>query len=168
MKVLYKTVHGSHLYGLAHEHSDNDYYTVLDKVKTGKARYAKQTIIGSEDSMVVDFGTWLESCSKGVPQALEAMFSTMAIEDSIADFRAGYRVGTEVYGTYMRTIKSFIMTDEFKTKRHGLRLAFNLFDIRDRGMFNPTLNDTQIEIVNELAKLPAEYAYNDALKIAWS
>ena len=168
MHILFKTIHGSRLYGLNHKDSDEDFYTVVDKVKTSKSRYAKQTIIDNEDSMVVDFGTWLNSCTKGVPQSLEAMYSNMPIVDEITAFRSGFRVGTEVYGTYLRTIKSFIMTDEFKTKRHGIRLAFNLNSIRQYGCFNPSLNELQIEIANELAKLPAEFAYQDALKIAWS
>ncbi len=167
-KILFKTIHGSRLYGLNHEDSDEDFFTVLDKVKTGKARYAKQTITGDEDSMVVDFGTWVDSCVKGVPQSLEAMFSTLAIVDEIEDFRKSFRAGTGVYDTYLRTIKSFIMTDEYKKKRHGLRLAFNLNSIRECGRFNPTLSGIEIEIVNSLATLPAEYAYQDALKLAWS
>lgn len=117
--------------------------------------------------MVVDFGTWLLSCEKGVPQALEAMFSTMPIVDEIGSFRAGYRVGTGVYDTYLRTIKSFIMTGEYKKKRHGLRLAFNLHTIRELGYFNPTLTSQQVEIVSELAKLPDEHTYDWALKLAW-
>jgi predicted nucleotidyltransferase len=108
--VLFKTVHGSHLYGLAHENSDNDTYTVLDKVKNRKARYAKQRISGEDDSMVVDFGTWLDMCRSGVPQACEAMFSTQPLVDTIAEFRAGYRIGTGALERYLRTITNFCMT----------------------------------------------------------
>lgn len=168
MHVLFKTIHGSHLYGLSHENSDRDFYTVVDKVKSNKARFAKQTITGDEDSMVVDFGTWLGLCSKGVPQALEAMFSKMAVHDDIPYFRQGFKVGTEVYDTYLRTIKSFIMTGEYKKKRHGLRLALNLNSIREFGKFDPTLDPLQVEIVSELAKLPTEYVYAWAKKLVWN
>lgn len=167
MDVLYKTVAGSKLYGLSHENSDDDFYTVVSKVKTAKATYSKQRIDGNEDSVVVDFGTWLGMCRKGVPQALEAMFSTMAIVDDIAEFRQGFRVGTEVYDTYLRTIKSFAFSGEFKKRRHSLRLGFNLKDIREYGRFDPTLNVRQIQIVNGLATLPEEYVYDWAKKIAW-
>ena len=169
MHVLFKTVHGSHLYGLAHENSDEDYYTVISKVKQKKARYTKQSIHDGVDSVVVDFGTWVEACRKGVPQALEAMFSEMAIVDEITAFRTGFRVGTEVYDTYMRTIKAFCMEeDDAKKKRHGIRLALNFRDLREYGRFNPTLSPVDAELATELAKLPNDYVYNDALKIAWS
>lgn len=167
MDVLYKTVHGSRLYGLQNENSDDDFYTVVSKVKTAKATYSKQTIDGDEDSVVVDFGTWLGMCRKGVPQALEAMFSNMPMFDGISEFRRSFAVGTEVYDTYLRTIKSFAMSGDFKRKRHALRLGFNLKDIREYGRFDPTLNDRQIEIVNGLATLPDLYVYDWAKKIAW-
>src|SRR6478609_10168395 len=107
MEVLFKTVHGSRLYGLSHENSDEDFYTVVSKVKTNRAKYSTHKITGSEDSVVADFGTWLEQCRKGVPQALEAMFSEMPLVDEISEVRSGFRVGTEVYNTYLRTMKSF-------------------------------------------------------------
>lgn len=167
MDILFKTVHGSKLYGLSHELSDDDYYTVVSKFKTNKAKYSTHKITGTDDSVVVDFGTWLEQCRKGVPQALEAMYSQMPMVDKIAPVRANFRVGTEVYNTYLRTIKSFAMQEEFKTKRHSLRLGFNMRSIRERGRFNPTLSDKQIEIVNGLATLPSDHVYEWAKKIAW-
>lgn len=117
---------------------------------------------------MVDFGTWLESCRKGVPQALEAMFSQMAIVDKIEPLRTGFYVGTEVWDTYMRTIKAFCMEGTAKKKRHGIRLALNFRDLREFGRFNPTLGSIDAELATELAKLPCEYVYGDALKIAWS
>jgi len=164
--VLFKTVHGSHLYGLAHEHSDNDTYTVLDKVKTSRARYAKQHISDNDDSMVVDFGTWLGMCVNGVPQALEAMFSSMALEDSIAEFRAGYRVSTGALERYLRTITSFCMTQDPKRKRHGLRLALNAFDFQRTGRFVPTMTPNEADWATEVAKKDCDVVYAYAMNIA--
>lgn len=169
--VLYRTEHGSRLYGLSHADSDFDYYTVVDKVKTAKARYSTHKIIDKVDSVVVDFGTFIDNCRKGVPQALEAMFASdeHVLIDTIGPFRAGFRVGSdEVWDRYLRTIKSFAMQDDFKHKRHALRLAFNLRGLRAHGRFNPTLTPLQVELVNELATLPAQYVYDDALVLAWS
>lgn len=174
--TLFKTVHGSRLYGLAHTDSDEDFYTVVTKkpVPSGrqvKARYAKQKITDDEDSMVVDFGTWVEMCKSGVPQALEAMFSDMVIgDDRIKDFRAGFRVGTGVYDRYMRTIKSFALSenDPFKRKRHALRLACNLREMRETGRFNPTLSIVEARAVTTLAeRCGGEQAYELAKIIAW-
>jgi hypothetical protein len=174
-ETLFKTVHGSRLYGLAHAGSDEDFYTVVTKkpVPTGrqvKARYAKQKISGDEDSMVVDFGTWVEMCRSGVPQALEAMFSDMAIgDDRIKDFRAGFRVGTEVYERYFRTIKSFALAEDegIKKRRHALRLALNLNEMARKGRFNPTLSADDARYITDMAHKGHEDVYGLALCIAW-
>ena len=165
-KVLFKTVHGSHLYGLSHADSDFDYYTVVDKVKNAKARYAKQTIVGDEDSMVVDFGTWVEMCVNGVPQALEAMFSKQALVDEIAEFRAGYRVSTGASERYLRTITSFTMTQDPKRKRHGLRLALNMYDFTRAGRFEPELSPNEVDFFTEYAKKDCDSVYAMAMNIA--
>lgn len=171
-QTLFKTVHGSRLYGLAHAGSDEDFYTVVTKQPytgrgQGKARYAKQTIVGEEDMMLLDFGTWLEQCRSGVPQALEAMFSQQASEDSIAPFRAGYRAGTEVYARYFRTIKSFALQEEFKKKRHALRLALNLNEMARTGRFNPTLSPEDAAYISLYATKGNDDVYGLAKCIAW-
>lgn len=165
-KVLFKTVHGSRLYGLHHADSDHDYYTVLDKVKTNRARYAKQKISGEDDSMVVDFGTWLGMCVNGVPQALEAMFSTQSLEDHIAAFRAGFRVSTGASERYLRTITSFTMTQDPKRKRHGLRLALNMYDFQAMGWFNPTMTPNEVDWATEVAKKDCDAVYATAMSVA--
>ena len=164
--VLFKTVHGSRLYGLAHENSDNDTYVVVDKVKNRRAKYAKQKISDTEDSMTVDFGTWLGQCTNGVPQACEAMFSDMALVDSISEFRAGYRIGTGALERYLRTITSFCMTQDPKRKRHGLRLALNTYDWRGSGRFSPTLTPNEVDFVTEVAKKDCDVVYAYAMNMA--
>lgn len=176
-ETLFKTVHGSRLYGLAHAGSDEDFYTVVTKKQTDtrfgrqtRARYAKQKIIGNQDSMVVDFGTWVEQCRSGVPQALEAMFSEMPVgEDRIADFRTQYRVGTEVYERYLRTIKSFALAEDegIKKRRHALRLALNMREMARTGRFNPTLSQEDARYITEYATKSHEDVYGLALCIAW-
>lgn len=170
MEVLFKTVHGSRLYGLHHADSDYDFYTVVSKVRTARAKYARQTIIDGVDSTVVDFGTWLHQCEIGVPQALEAMFSTQALEDKIPAFRQGYVAGTGVWERYLRTIKSFALDEEnkFKKKRHALRLAVNFARMRGAGRFNPTLNNHEKQQISILAQQDPERVYSSALDIAWN
>lgn len=164
--VLFKTVHGSHLYGLAHSQSDNDYYTVVDKVKTNRAKYAKQRIVDGEDSMTVDFGTWVNMCWIGVPQALEAMFSQQALEDKIAPFRSQFRVSTRASERYIRTITSFTMTQDPKRKRHGLRLALNMYDFQRAGRFNPSLSPNEADYITEQSKKDCDTVYATAMNIA--
>jgi len=175
MEVLFKTVHGSRLYGLSHANSDEDFYTVVSKVKTAKAKYARQSIVDNVDSMVVDFGTWLRQCEMGVPQALEAMFSQMPLVDNIESFRLGYRCGTGVWERYLRTIKSFALNEDadeklrFKKKRHALRLAFNLNELSRYGRFNPTLDDGIAGICTIGADLmDGESVYDLAMTYVWS
>ena len=176
-EVLFKTVHGSRLYGLSHAGSDWDYYTVVTKRvsdtrfgRQTRAKYAKQKITGDQDSMVIDFGTWVEQCRSGVPQALEAMFSAMPVgEDRIADFRRGYRVGTEVFERYFRTIKSFALAEDdgIKKRRHALRLALNLNELARTGRFNSTLSAEDARYITNMAHKSHEDVYGLALCIAW-
>lgn len=170
MEVLFKTVHGSRLYGLAHENSDHDFYTVVSKVKTAKAKYAKQSIIDGVDSTVVDFGTWLHQCEIGVPQALEAMFSEQALVDKIEPFRLGYRGGSQCWDRYLRTIKSFAMDEEnnFKKKRHALRLALNLNHLMRHGRFNPTLSAEDADLLSIAADGSQENVYATAMYMVWA
>lgn len=164
--VLFKTVHGSRLYGLAHANSDWDYYAVVDKVKTTKARYAKQKIVDGIDTMTVDFGTWIDMCKDGVPQACEAMFSEEVIIDDISDFRKSFRISTGANERYLRTITSFTMTQDPKRKRHGLRLALNMHDFTRTGRFSPTLSPNEVDFVTEYAKKDCDPVYGMAMMIA--
>lgn len=173
-EVLFKTVHGSRLYGLAHAGSDDDFYTVVTKEPytgkgQGKARYAKQTIVGDEDSMLVDLDTWVEMCKNGVPQALEAMFSQMPLVDRLGSFRNSFRCGTEVYERYFRTIKSFALAEDetIKKRRHALRLALNLNELARYGRFNPTLSADDARYITNMAHKSHEDVYGLALCIAW-
>lgn len=173
MDVLFKTVHGSKLYGLDHAGSDEDFYTVVSKVKTNKAKYATHKIVGDTDSVVVDLGTWLRYCEFGVPQALEAMFSDEAVIDHLAPLRAQYVVGTQVYDRYLRTIKSFSLNNEvdeykhYKQKRHALRLALNFQEMRGRRRFNPRLSAEQKSWTGIFANMGGNAVYRLALETAW-
>lgn len=151
-EVLFKTRHGSHLYGLNHADSDEDFYTVVDRPRGARYKWAKQTIVDGEDSLRVDLPTWLRWCEKGVPQALEAMFAPNPLVDKLGPLRAGYRAGGEVRRTYARTIRNFVESDEFKRRRHAVRLAYNLNDILRYGKFNPHMTPGQIAVANMLAK----------------
>ena len=168
MDVLFKTLHGSRLYGMSHENSDYDYYTVVDKVKTDKAKFASQTILDGVDSLVIDFGTWIEQCKDGVPQALEAMFSNMAVEDKITGFRTQFYAGTPSHDRYLRTIRSFIYSnkDVYKRKRHGLRLAYNFVDLKRYGRFDPTLAKSRFEFISAKAHHDSDLVYGYAMALA--
>lgn len=138
--MLFKTIHGSRLYGLAHKDSDYDFYTVVDRVPKKRAKYATHRIVDGVDSVVVDFGTWVNMCQSGVPQALEAMFSQMATFDDISEFRKSFVAGENIRDKYYRTIDNFLDAPDFKRNRHALRMAINLRDARRYGRFNPTLS----------------------------
>lgn len=115
----------------------------------------------------MDFSTWMQYCVKGVPQCLEAMFSQMPLEDQLSEFRSSFRVSTQVYETYFRTIKSFALHEEYKRKRHALRLALNLREMGKTGRFNPTLSPEDVAYVSRMATKGNEDVYGLALSIAW-
>lgn len=158
-KVLLHTVHGSHLYGLNHADSDMDYYIVVadeDKINTK----ARQKIIDGIDTTVVGYGMFMEMCFKGVPQALEAMFSGKATIDELKAFREAYRAGgAGMIDVYRRTIYNFTYESRQgeKYKKHAVRLMLNLNSLLQFEKFNPTLTSDEIAIVNRLHLLPEKF-----------
>lgn len=162
---LLKTLHGSRLYGLSTPESDFDWFTVVSKVRTNRRKYAKQTLKGSQDNNVVDLSTFMLGCEKGVPQYLEAMFSPLDTVNGLP-FRSSYRAGTEALNTYLRTMKSFCMADTYKTRRHAVRLAFNLRDLARYGRFNPVLTSEQRHYANLYGHCYAEPLYDYLRKFA--
>lgn len=68
--LLMATVHGSWLYGTAHEHSDTDLYVVVDDVRT------KQRVdAGGLDVMRINTAAYFEQLDNGSHQATEAHYS---------------------------------------------------------------------------------------------
>jgi predicted nucleotidyltransferase len=164
MEVLFKTIHGSRLYGLSHENSDYDYYVVVDKMDRLKSQHE---IVDDVDTTTVDLGMWIDQCQRGTPQALEAMFSEKPDVDNVPDLRRDFKAGSHSFFTFLRVIKSLQGWDDFKHKRHMIRLAYEAQDLARYGRFNPTMTPLRIETANELAKLPLNYCLDDALTIAF-
>lgn len=154
--ILFKTPSGSALYGMNHKDSDVDYY-IISPTRYVARQVAKQSIIDGIDTVTVDFSQFTEMAEKGVPQALEAMFSRKASSPYFEAYRQGfYASDPRVIKTYMRTIRSFSLYDasDFKMRRHALRLAFNLNELLHKGRFNPTLPRTFVKDITKAATLP--------------
>jgi hypothetical protein len=157
VELLFKTVHGSHLYNLANPGSDLDTFEVHG---WQKAR-ARQAIVDGLDRTVTSYDRFMRYCEKGVPQYLEALWSRLATVDNLPFNRFAYQPDlTLARETYRRTVKNFWMAgveeDSFKKRRHALRLALNWESLERTGLFNPTLNSDQRDFVNEGAKWTGE------------
>lgn len=151
-QLLFSTPHGSHLYGLATATSDRDTYEVYTSVPHARAGWAHQSIDGAHDTFRIEFGTWLTQCHAGVPQALEAMFSPMPTYDAIGPFRAGFRVGTHVIPTFLRTIRHFAAAGDLKRRRHALRLGLNARDVLRYGRYSPVMNHAEVAWATRVAE----------------
>jgi hypothetical protein len=156
--VLFKTVHGSKLYGLDHAGSDDDFYVITPTQQLAYQNNTKQIFEGNNDTVYMDFSTFVNLAHKGAPQALETMFSQKSKSDFFESYRQGYHASDPaVIHTYMRTIKTFSLADlsfmsakdVFKRKRHALRLAHNLEDLMYTGRFNPTLSKANLRKFTE-------------------
>lgn len=164
--VLFKTPHGSKLYGLGHAKSDDDYFVVTPtryvSRKSGNAmrkNNARQTISGDIDTVFMDFKTFTRLASDGVPQALETMFSKLSRSDFFEDYRQAFFCSDpEVIHRYMRTIKSFSKSEKdlFKRRRHALRLSLNLEEILYTGRFDPTLTRSNASKITRFAGMSDE------------
>jgi predicted nucleotidyltransferase len=160
MKVLLRTIHGSHLYGLAHAESDNDVYEVIETTRTARKRNIKQTIDGKADKTVVDLSTFMVMVDNCVPQALEALWSPVADIDEINEFRFSYRVNrSQMCDTYIRTAINFAQNPDVKRRKHALRLLLNLGHTLEFGRFNPQLSHMDKFILN--SALGEAGAYED-------
>ena len=149
---IFETVHGSHLYGLAHAGSDWDIYRVYEG--TGKA--LKQSVTDGVDTVRGDLEAFVLRAQSGSHQSLEALFSPVktwmpGMEEKWGPYLEGFRVtGHEVFEKYERTIRKFCYGD-FKRKRHAIRLRYNLGELREYGRFNPRMNPGEITWANKYA-----------------
>ncbi|GAA1807190.1 DNA polymerase beta superfamily protein [Nesterenkonia flava] len=173
MSAILTTVHGSHLYGLANQGSDQDTYTVT----TGTNKeYARQTKTGDDDALQLHLHRFLDQVRDGVPQALEALWSPVAKihpdwEPMLRALRPGIH---EARARYRRTILNFAFkhggrtgaarehADRAKLRRHAVRLTINLAQLTETGSIQPRLNSDQIRLVRHVAALPGD-DYADTL-----
>lgn len=149
---VFRTVHGSHLYGLAHAGSDEDTFIVTFE-DHGKAR---QTMVGIDDTVRVGWRTFLERAMSGSHQSCEALFSAQKVWTpdgrGLLPLIEGVRVtGGDVMHKYERTIKKFAHGD-FKKRRHAARLAINLRGLRTYGRFEPELTEEEKYYVRMMAE----------------
>lgn len=77
--LIFETVHGSHLYGLAHAGSDRDVFRVYCS-HDGRRR-ARQRVSSDTDVLSMSLDRFLELASSGAHQCVEAMFSPVKIWD---------------------------------------------------------------------------------------
>jgi len=158
-ETIFETIHGSHLYGLAHEGSDMDVFRVTTSLAT-KARHHQGE---DQDTATVPWGVFLQRIHEGSHQSVEALFSPHKDWnpkcESFAAMLDGYRItGSNVFAKYERTIKKFCYGD-FKRRRHAARLQMNLIELRRHGRFNPVMTDEQ----KSWATLVAERIEGDEL-----
>ena len=135
------TVHGSHLYGLAHAASDDDTYTVADLPMARPV----QGVAGDDDTTIVPLDVFMDACWRGQPKALEALWSPYAdTSPMMAEFSRTFRVGAGIAQDSFRRTREHLFRegkiDVMKNRRHALRLAVQLRGIMERGRFNPKLN----------------------------
>lgn len=163
--TIFTTIHGSHLYGLNNNSSDVDHYVV---VRDGSTIQSKKD---SEDVLIIiiTLDDFLTSVSKGVPQAVEALFSSKKVyqNSNWEPYINGLRPGNNLLTIYRRTIFNFAHRNggrtggalvtaksspyyQMKIKRHALRLCINLNEYVLYGMFNPTLSELDSSVISEL------------------
>lgn len=151
-EIIFSTIHGSHLYGMAHEDSDKDVFYVTTSLKR-KALHSYNDI--GWDQARVGLDTFLLRIQEGSHQSVEALFSPYKEwnpeYEHLKPMIESYRVGGEaVFAKYERTIKRFCHGD-FKRRRHAARLSMDLDSLRLDGRFNPVMTTAQKWWVNRIA-----------------
>lgn len=171
--VLFQTVHGSRLYGLANPvTSDHDAFTVVSEARdpspTARARRSFQQVLTLDDGTVADsyiigLSAFLDMCGQGVPQVLEAMMAPPTKVDLFGAYRAAYMVNPHTTGgTYRRAIYDHASkgtgrvalrhtVKPVKARRHAVRLALNMVTALETGRFSPVLTVAEKRIVLTMA-----------------
>lgn len=150
--LIFETVHGSHLYGVAHSGSDHDLYRVYE----GRTHNLKQSIGPDGDVVRGSLEAFVRRAITGSHQSCEALFSPVkeyapGMKEKWGPFLDGFRVtGREVFEKYERTITKFCYGD-YKRRRHAARLHLNLMDLRRDGRFNPQLDEDEVRWVTMMA-----------------
>jgi len=153
---IFTTIHGSRLYGFAHEGSDRDVFTVTDS----PARKARHRKVGHEDHLTVGIFHFLDLATSGSHQSVEALFSPYKVwadTDAARQYRVmleSIRVGG-VAEKFERTIRKFCYGD-FKRRRHACRLSLALDSLRLHGHMNPALNAWQIDWCTRTAEIEGD------------
>lgn len=150
-EMIFETVHGSHLYGWAHEGSDMDIF----RVTTSTSPKARQEFVDGVDIVTVGLDTFLARALAGSHQSVEALFSRRKVwyNDTYRSMLTHTKVcGSEVFEKYERTIKKFCYGD-FKRRRHACRLRLNLRELRMYGTFDPEVDQPASVLANAYAKL---------------
>lgn len=155
MGLIFTTIHGSRLYGLAKPDSDYDWYSVYTDDHQFQPGQRGQRILSysdrRDDEISVTLEEFLKRIRSGSHQAIEALFSKeKKWEDArMRPFLASMRVTSpEVFLAYERTIRKFAYGD-FKRRRHAVRLALNLASLRAHGFFDPRLSQAEKEALVE-------------------
>lgn len=151
VREIFSTIHGSHLYGLAHAKSDVDVFCVTDS----EVRKSQHVQNGKYDTVYVGFSTFMERANAGSHQAVEALFSRQkhwALEEYRPIIESSFVCGPEVFAKYERTIRKFAHGD-FKQRRHAVRLSFNLQELRATGQFNPEMDSIQVTLASGVASV---------------
>ena len=163
-ELIFSTVHGSHLYGLAHEGSDRDVYYVYE----GKGRNLRHAMNGDDDSVRGTLDAFLERAYTGSHQSVEALFSQKKDWASGMQEKYGamldrlYIEGGEVFAKYERTIKKFAHSEVVKKRVHAARLSLNLTALRNHGRFNTTLTQMEATMCKAYGKT---FIGNDLLEL---
>lgn len=164
-RILLKTQHGSHLYGMATPRSDLDFFVVYEfpwKNYRPK-KQMDQKIEDDIDLTTASIDRFTDLCFKGVPQSLETLFSDsskwLEYDNSWYDKSEKIKSKLSLYipvvlETYKRTSWNFFEKDDFKKNRHALRLCLNAKDLKKRGSFNPTLEPDVRDQITRIAELP--------------
>lgn len=149
--TIFSTIHGSHLYGMAHAGSDTDIFRVV-RSSSQKAKH----IVGDTDTVEMPLDVFLRRIREGSHQSVEALFSpvkewNLGYEYLRPMFDSYFVAGPEVFSAYRRTITSFCYGD-YKKRRHAVRLRGNLQGLQESGRFNPVMSDSDIARADFLAR----------------
>lgn len=121
------TVHGSHLYGTAHAHSDLDIIVVATNTRT------THVISDDLDIVVYDLDTFVTTLTKGSPQSIELLYSPLLTFAESSPYEAFVRALVVNKYVAARSVKALAHryrndknVTQYKAALHNGRLLHNM------------------------------------------
>lgn len=133
--IILVTPTGSRLYGVNRPDSDHDYWAV-----SLHGKKSHQTIVKGVDTTIVPLHTFISMVERGVPQALEALWSPLSETDPMWKPYLDSLRPDIWQARYRHLARQTNNKNVAKHRMNRTRLALNAMALMEHGKYNPVLS----------------------------
>lgn len=156
MNYIFKTIHGSYLYGTNHPGSDLDIYYVIPNDQKPQKQHTRWNKVTNqnEDIIEVRLDDFVKQLEKGSPQAIEAYWSPLKTWNNdypeYRDFLENFRLSLpRIKDTYVRTIKSLSLSGDRKSRLQAVRHTLDYLFMERYGFLDP-IHSEHLDLITSM------------------